>query len=76
MHNPNGGLAGSTILLYLAVTYTAQRVIMQARAQRLPSGGGQAGSFSSGGGLTGPPGRAAGPATLPDLPFASVTRHN
>jgi hypothetical protein len=48
-HNPNGGLAGSTILLYLAVTYTVQRVIMQARAQRLPvGGGGQAGSFSSG----------------------------
>jgi hypothetical protein len=46
-HNPNGGLAGSTILLYLAVTYTVQRLIMQARAQRLPvGGGGQAGSFT------------------------------
>ena len=38
-HNPNGGLAGSTILLYLAVTYTVQRLIMQARAQRLPDAG-------------------------------------
>ena len=48
-HNPNGGLAGSTILIYLAVTYTVQRVIMQARAQRLPlGGGGQAGSLTSG----------------------------
>ena len=46
-HNPNGGLAGSTILIYLAVTYTVQRVIMQARAQRLPlGGGGQAGSLT------------------------------
>jgi hypothetical protein len=46
-HNPNGGLAGSTILIYLAVTYTVQRVMMQARAQRLPpGGGGQAGSLS------------------------------
>ena len=32
-----GSLAGSTILLYLAVTYTVQRLIMQARAQRLPA---------------------------------------
>jgi hypothetical protein len=48
-HNPNGGLAGSTILLYVAVTYTVQRLIMQARAQRLPlGGGGHAGSLSSG----------------------------
>jgi hypothetical protein len=47
-HNPNGGLAGSTILLYLAVTYTVQRLIMQARAQRLPVGGGQAGPLTSG----------------------------
>jgi hypothetical protein len=47
-HNPNGGLAGSAILIYLAVTYTVQRVIMQARAQRLPlGGGGQAGSLTS-----------------------------
>ena len=44
-----GALAGSTILIYLAVTYTVQRVIMQARAQRLPlGGGGQAGSLTSG----------------------------
>jgi hypothetical protein len=47
-HNPNGGLAGSTILLYLAVTYTVQRLIMQARAQRLPLGGGPAGPLTSG----------------------------
>ncbi len=47
-HNPNGGLAGSTILIYLAVTYTVQRVIMQGRAQRLPMGGGPAGSVTSG----------------------------
>jgi hypothetical protein len=47
-HNPNGGLAGSTILIYLAVTYTVQRVIMQARAHRLPLGGGPAGSLNSG----------------------------
>lgn len=48
-HNPNGGLAGSTILIYLAVTYTVQRLTMQARAQRLPAGGGHAGSLTSGG---------------------------
>src|ERR1700761_3515725 len=48
-HNPNGGLAGSTILLYLAVTYTVQRLIMQARAQRLPmDGSGHKGSLTSG----------------------------
>ena len=48
-HNPNGGLAGSSIFLYLAVTYTIQRVVMQARAQKLPlAGGGQTGSLTSG----------------------------
>ena len=47
-HNPNGGLAGSTILLYLAITYAVQRFIMQARAQRLPMGGGPASSVTSG----------------------------
>jgi hypothetical protein len=47
-HNPNGGLAGSTILIYLAITYTVQRVIMQARAQRLPMDGGPASSVTSG----------------------------
>ena len=48
-HNPNGGLAGSTILLYLAITYTIQRLIMQARAQRLPmDGSGRTGSLTSG----------------------------
>jgi hypothetical protein len=46
-HNPNGGLAGSTILLYLAVTYTVQRLIMQARAQRLPASNDRAGSLTS-----------------------------
>jgi hypothetical protein len=45
-HNPNGGLAGSTILLYLAVTYTVQRLIMQARAQRLPVSNDRAGSLT------------------------------
>jgi hypothetical protein len=48
-HNPNGGLAGSTILIYLAVTYTVQRWIMQARADRMHLGGGrEAGTFTSG----------------------------
>jgi hypothetical protein len=48
-HNPNGGLAGSTILLYLAITYTIQRLIMQARAQRLPmDGSGHKDSLTSG----------------------------
>src|ERR1700742_4311680 len=48
-HNPNGGLAGSTILIYLAVTSAVQRVIRRARARRLPrGGGGQAGSLTSG----------------------------
>jgi hypothetical protein len=46
-HNPNGGLAGSTILLYLAVTYTVQRLIMQARAQRLPASNDRVGSLTS-----------------------------
>lgn len=46
-HNPNGGLAGSTILLYLAVTYTVQRLIMQARAQRLPASSDRAGALTS-----------------------------
>jgi hypothetical protein len=48
-HNPNGGLAGSTILIYLAVTYTVQRWIMTARAQRMHlESGGHAGTFTSG----------------------------
>lgn len=46
-HNPNGGLAGSTILLYLAVTYSVQRLIMQARAQRRPASHDRAGSLTS-----------------------------
>lgn len=37
-----GSLAGSSILLYLAVTYTVQRLIVQYRAQRLPLPGRQA----------------------------------
>jgi hypothetical protein len=37
-HSPNGGVAGASILLYLAVTYTIQRLIVQARAQRIPVG--------------------------------------
>ena len=35
-HAPNGGVAGASILLYLAITYTVQRLIVQARAQRIP----------------------------------------
>jgi hypothetical protein len=35
-HAPDGGVAGASILLYLAVTYTVQRLIVQARAQRIP----------------------------------------
>jgi len=35
-HSPDGGVAGTSILLYLAVTYTVQRLLVQARAQRLP----------------------------------------
>jgi len=40
-HSPSGGVAGSSILLYLAVTYTVQRLIVQARAQRIPAAGRQ-----------------------------------
>ncbi len=48
-HNPDGGLAGSTILIYLAVTYTVQRWVMTARAQRMHlEGRGHAGSVTSG----------------------------
>jgi hypothetical protein len=35
-HSPNGGIAGASLLLYLAVTYTVQRVITQGRARRIP----------------------------------------
>ena len=42
-----GSLAGSTILLYLAVTYTVQRLVMQARAQRLPASNDRAGALTS-----------------------------
>jgi hypothetical protein len=35
-HSPNGGLGGASILLYVAVTYTLQRLLVQARARRLP----------------------------------------
>jgi hypothetical protein len=35
-HSPNGGVAGASILLYVAVTYTVQRLIVQARARRIP----------------------------------------
>jgi hypothetical protein len=40
-HAPNGGVAGASILLYVAVTYTVQRLIVQARAQRIPVSGRQ-----------------------------------
>jgi hypothetical protein len=46
-HNPESGLAGSSILLYLAITYFVQGMIMQARAQRLPAGHDRTGSLSS-----------------------------
>ena len=36
-HSPDGGIAGASLLLYLAVTFTVQRVIMQARARRIPA---------------------------------------
>jgi hypothetical protein len=45
-HSPNGGVAGASILLYLAVTYTVQRLIVQTRAQRIAVGDRQAGSFT------------------------------
>jgi len=32
----NGGLGGASILLYVAVTSTLQRLLVQARARRLP----------------------------------------
>ena len=35
-HSPDGGIAGASLLLFLAVTFTVQRVIMQARARRIP----------------------------------------
>lgn len=37
-HNHNGNLASSSILLYLAVTYTIQRLILRARAERMHTG--------------------------------------
>ena len=48
-HNPESGLAGSTILLYLAITYFVQGAIMQARAQRLPAGNDRSGSLTPSG---------------------------
>jgi len=39
----NSALGGVTILLYLAVSFTVQRVILLARAQRLPVGPGTVG---------------------------------
>ena len=48
-HNPESGLAGSSILLYLAVTWFVQGMIMQARAQRLPAGNDHSGSLTSSG---------------------------
>jgi hypothetical protein len=46
-HAPNGGVGGASILLYLAITYTVQRLIVQTRAQRIPAGDGVSRSFSS-----------------------------
>jgi hypothetical protein len=45
-HSPNGGIAGASLLLYLALTYTMQRVIMQARARRIPVTGHSAPSLT------------------------------
>lgn len=42
----NGDLASSSVLLYLAVTYTVQRLILQARAQRIGPGGGRPGPLT------------------------------
>lgn len=36
-HTHNGSLASSSILLYLAITYTVQRLILMARAHRIGS---------------------------------------
>lgn len=47
-HAPNGGLGGASILLYLAITYSVQRLIMQARARRIPAGASAPQSLSSG----------------------------
>lgn len=35
-HSPNGGLGAASILLYVAVTYTLQRLLAQTLARRLP----------------------------------------
>jgi hypothetical protein len=40
-HAPNGGVGAASILLYVAVTYTVQRLIVQARARRTPVSGRQ-----------------------------------
>lgn len=40
-HSPNGGVGGASILLYLAITYTIQRLIVLARARRIPVSGHQ-----------------------------------
>jgi hypothetical protein len=40
-HSPNGGVGGASILLYVAVTYTVQRLIVLARARRVPVSGRQ-----------------------------------
>jgi hypothetical protein len=40
-HSPNGGVGGASILLYLAITYTIQRLIVLARTRRIPVSGGQ-----------------------------------
>jgi len=47
-HSPNGGVGGASILLYLAITYTIQRLIVQARAQRIPAADTTSQSLSSG----------------------------
>mgnify|MGYP001404504019 CR=1 FL=1 len=51
VRNSHGDLGSASILLYLAVTFTVQRLVVQRRAQRLPIAGG--------------PGPLAGPGTAP-----------
>jgi hypothetical protein len=57
---PNAGLGSASLLLYLAVTFTIQRLILQARAQRIASANPQ-GTGSYGSGPHGPGPHGAGP---------------
>jgi hypothetical protein len=57
---PNAGLGSASLLLYLAVTFTIQRLILQARAQRIASANPQ-GTGSYGSGPHGPGPHGTGP---------------